>query len=85
MNAPGAFEVILRAYDLVENASSLEEVERALIEVRAFDPDHEILAELEWKRVDLLVQERLARGVSGGEVSVGGHLPSRELHRLGGS
>ena len=68
VDAPGAFEVVLRAYDLIENGGSIEEVERTLAELHAFDPDNEVIPELEWKRVDLLVQE-LQTGTRSGELA----------------
>ena len=65
MDAPGAFEVVLRAYDLIDNGGSVEEIDRMLAELRAFDPQHEVVSELEWKRVDLLVQELQTLAPSG--------------------
>jgi len=67
VDAPGEFEVVLRAYDLVENGRSIEEVEQTLHKLRRWYPDAEVLPELEWKLVDLLAEELRVR--SGPEMS----------------
>ena len=56
MDCPGAFEIVLTAYDQVENATSLEAVQHTLAELICFDPHHEIVEELRWKRTDLIVE-----------------------------
>jgi len=43
---------VLRAYDLVENGRSIQEVERTLHALRRWYPDAEVLPELEWKLVE---------------------------------
>ena len=57
MDSPGAFEIVLAAYDQVENGTSLEEVQHTLAELICFDPHHEIVEELRWKRTDLIVEQ----------------------------
>src|SRR5215212_4882212 len=54
---PGAFEIVLTAYDQVENGTSLEAVQHTLAELICFDPHHEIVEELRWKRTDLIVEK----------------------------
>ena len=54
---PGAFEIVLTAYDQVENGTSLEAVERTLDELICVYPHHEIVEELRWKRTDLIVEQ----------------------------
>ena len=54
---PGAFEIVLTAYDQVENGTSLEAVEHTLAELICFDLSHEIVEELRWKRTDLIVDQ----------------------------
>ena len=56
MDFPGAFEIVLAAYDQVENGTSLEAVQHTLAELNCFDPHHEIVEELRWKRTDLIVE-----------------------------
>ena len=48
---------MLDAYDLIENGGSVGTIERTLAELRRFDPENEVLPELEWKLVDVLVSE----------------------------
>jgi hypothetical protein len=60
---PGAFEIVLTAYDQVENGTSLEAVERTLGELIGVYPHHEIVEELRWKLTDLIVERGLSNEV----------------------
>ena len=57
MDCPGAFEIVLTAYDQVENGTSLHAVERTLAELLGVYPHHEIVEELRWKSTDLIVEQ----------------------------
>jgi hypothetical protein len=56
VDCPGEFEIVLLAYDQVENATSIEAVERTLAELVRVYPDHPVVEELRWKRTDLIVE-----------------------------
>src|SRR4051812_6662045 len=56
MDCPGEFEIVLLAYDQVENATSIEAVERTLAELIRVYPDHPVIEELRWKLTDLVVE-----------------------------
>ena len=60
MDCPGAFKIVLAAYDQVENGTSLEAVQHTLAELICFDPHHEVVEELRWKRTDLIVERGLS-------------------------
>ena len=60
MDCPGAFEIVLAAYDQVENGTSLEAVERTLAELIGVYPQHEVVEELRWKRTDLITERALS-------------------------
>lgn len=57
MDSPGSFEIVLAAYDQVENGTSLEAVEQTLAELICVYPHHEIVEELRWKRTDLILKQ----------------------------
>jgi hypothetical protein len=57
VDCPGAFEIVLAAYDQVENGTSLQAVQSTLAKLVCFDPHHEIVEELRWKRTDLIVEQ----------------------------
>ena len=57
MDYPGAFGIVLAAYDQVENGTSIDAVERTLIELIRLYPDHEVVEELRWKLTDLIVEQ----------------------------
>ena len=57
VDAPGAFDMVMKAYDLIENGGSIEEVEHTLADLRSWYPDCEMLPELECLHADLTVQE----------------------------
>lgn len=57
MDCPGAFEIVLAAYDQVENGTSLEAVQRTLTELLREYPEHEVVEELRWKLTDLTVEQ----------------------------
>jgi hypothetical protein len=48
MDAPGAFKIVIKACDLIENGGSIEEVERTLAQLRSWYPECEVLPELDW-------------------------------------